>query len=206
MTFFMAYGTLTCICGPMYASKTTELLRRILWSRHPDGNPRPCLVLKPAFDNRYGIDHVISHDGLKSTAIPVDRLPEIGPEIREVFVDEVQFLETPHYHGDFPEEVAGLLARGIDVTVAGLDSDWRARAFPVTARLLAMADIVHKKTAHCTVCGRDAQKTFKRIANDRQVEIGGQGMYDARCNAHWHDHGESVADPARRSDCAGNAA
>ncbi|MCI2811426.1 hypothetical protein, partial [Eoetvoesiella caeni] len=63
----MTYGTLTVICGPMYAGKTTETLKRVLWARH--GQNRNVAVLKPSFDDRYAETEIVSHDGLRTTAL-----------------------------------------------------------------------------------------------------------------------------------------
>lgn len=191
------YGRLDVICGPMFAGKSTELLKRILWARN--GENRRILVLKPAFDTRYAESRIVSHSGLASEALPVRRWPGVPDGIEAVFIDEIQFFEAPHYDGDLVADVSALLARGIHVTGAGLDADWRAQPFPVTARLLAMADTVTKITANCTVCGQSAAKTFKKIANDHQVELGQTNLYEARCNRHWHMQGLSLV---ARTDAA----
>ena len=43
-------GTLETIVGAMFAGKTSELLKRILWAEHQG---KKILVLKPKTDNRY---------------------------------------------------------------------------------------------------------------------------------------------------------
>ena len=43
-------GTLETIVGAMFAGKTSELLKRILWAEHQG---KKILVLKPKIDNRY---------------------------------------------------------------------------------------------------------------------------------------------------------
>ncbi len=102
-----------------------------------------------------------------------------------MFVDEVQFLEAPHFDGDFHAVVHALLLTGIPVTCAGLDCDWRGLPFDVTARLLAMADHVTKLTARCAVTGLPAPKTYKKRADDARVALGAADTYEARSNAAW---------------------
>jgi thymidine kinase len=179
----LRYGTLTLVCGPMYAGKTTETLKRVLWARN--GRNQKVRVLKPAYDTRYAEVEIVSHDGLRTAAESVSNLPEIGSTADVVVLDEVQFFMDPYVSGDVPEWVLGLLREGIDVIAAGLDMDWRGRPFAVTASLSAMADEIVKLAANCTVCGRPARKTWKREKSGGSVELGGTDKYEARCNDHW---------------------
>lgn len=184
----MAYGKLEVVCGPMFSGKSTEMLKHAVWHIHGTGSR--IMLLKPAFDVRYSGTKVVNHDGIGFDAIPVTRMPDVPADVTAVFIDEVQFCCAPHYEGDLVEDVRGLLARGIQVAVAGLDLDWQGKPFPVTAALLAMADKVFKLRSRCAVCGLDATKTFKKQRNDRRVELGQADLYEPRCNAHWHDHSE----------------
>lgn len=181
----MKYGTLTVICGPMYAGKTTETLKRVLWARH--GQNRNVAVLKPSFDDRYAETEIVSHDGLKTSALSVSDLKMTITEPNSLIVlDEIQFFMQPHV--DVDDAVAWVkrhLEMGQDVIAAGLDMNWRGEPFAVTAGLLAMADEVIKLTANCTVCGRKALKTYKIDATGGSVELGASDKYEARCNEHW---------------------
>lgn len=176
------YGTLTVVCGPMFAGKTTEVLKRVLWARN--GVQREVVVLKPAFDNRYADSEIVSHDGLRVEAISINEMP---PNVARpgrgglVVLDEVQFMTI----GDLPDYVRSLLNDGVDVLAAGLDMDWQGHPFDVTASLLGMADEVIKAHAHCTVCGRPARKTWKKDALGGSVELGAGDKYESRCNTHW---------------------
>lgn len=182
----MAYGSLTVICGPMYAGKTTETLKRILWARN--GENRNVYVFKPTFDTRYGESEIVSHDGLRAKAENVNAIP--STEFKEgdlVFLDEIQFYMEPYFRGDVVTWVKSLLAQNIEVVAAGLDMDWQGNPFELTARLLAMANDAKKLTAHCTVCGKPATKTFKKQQDpdSGSVELGATELYEARCNSHW---------------------
>jgi thymidine kinase len=211
----MSYGKLTVVCGPMYAGKTTEMLKRVLWARN--GLKREVVVLKPAFDNRYAETEIVSHDGLRSTAESITELPDGVLDTGSLIVlDEIQFFNEPYVSGDVVAWVQDQLSEGVDIVAAGLDMDWRGDPFEVTALLAAMADEVIKVTANCTVCGRSARKTWKKAdlqkldavedidltgmsdeemartltdATERklanEVELGAQDKYEARCNEHW---------------------
>ncbi|RYD64419.1 MAG: thymidine kinase [Verrucomicrobiaceae bacterium] len=187
----MSYGTLTVVCGPMFAGKSTEVLKRVLWAKN--GLRRPVAVFKPSFDNRYAETEIVSHDGLRTPAQSIAALPErvtfselvIKPRAALIVLDECQFFEPPYVEGDTVEWVRTRLAAGFDFIAAGLDMDWQGKPFRVTADLIAMADEVVKVSANCTVCGRNAPKTYKLTPEGGSVELGAQDKYEARCNEHW---------------------
>ena len=52
-------GRVEIIMGPMFAGKTTELMRRV--KRYELGG-KACMVVKYARDTRYSADSVASHD------------------------------------------------------------------------------------------------------------------------------------------------
>lgn len=179
----MRYGILEVACGPMFSGKSAELLKRVLWERSI--GRKGTLLLKPAFDTRFGATSVVTRAGTSAEALAIDEWPEIAEDVSLVFIDEVQFMVEPHFRGDAVEQVRALLGRGVDVMASGLDMDASGRPFAVTAGLLAMADKVHKKRADCTVCGRQASKTFKKLGDGRGIELGDGELYEARCNEHW---------------------
>jgi thymidine kinase len=185
---------LTVITGPMFAGKTSELIRRV--REVVDLGEFTAVIVKPAMDSRFDQEAIVSHDGVAWRAIPVSEPGRIVDLVARavgaadrplhVFADEVQFLESPHFDGSFHLLVHALLREGHAVTCAGLDVDWRGMPFDVTARLLAMADHVVKLRARCTVSGAAASKTFRKHAGGPRIILGAADMYEARANAHWH--------------------
>jgi len=177
------YGTLEVVCGPMFAGKTTELLKRVLWARN--GLNQNVKVFKPAFDNRYSETEIVSHDGLKTVADSITTWVELEEEWDLVVFDEIQFFTDPHFDRNLIKIVASLLTNGTNVLATGLDMDWRGEPFYVTGMLLAMADKVKKLKANCTISGRPAGKTFKKSGKGSSVELGATDLYEARSNEHW---------------------
>jgi thymidine kinase len=53
------HGSIELIIGPMFAGKTTELLRRV--QRHAISG-KSCLYIKYAADTRYDISCIATHD------------------------------------------------------------------------------------------------------------------------------------------------
>ena len=183
-----AYGHLSVIVGPMFAGKSTELLKRILWSRN--GRGQAVRVYKPAFDQRYSEIEIVTHEGLASNAEAIvdwtgqsETIQSTGTQV--VFLDEIQFFEAPNFQGDIVEITAQLLRAGVDVVAAGLDMDWRGAPFPISASLSAMADEVVKLRGICSVCGRPSTRSYKKTGDGDQVELGGADLYESRCTHHW---------------------
>ena len=50
-------GSLETIVGAMFAGKTSELLKRILWANHQN---KKIVVIKPSLDNRYSESKIIT--------------------------------------------------------------------------------------------------------------------------------------------------
>ena len=54
-------GWIEVICGPMFAGKSEELIRRI---KRLEYAKKKTLVFKPLIDNRYSTNEVVSHSNL----------------------------------------------------------------------------------------------------------------------------------------------
>lgn len=176
-------GWIEVICGPMFAGKTEELIRRV---RRMDFAKKKYLIFKPSIDNRYSITEVVSHNQKKIKAISISSSSEIEKnltkETEAVIIDEVQFLDD-----DIVEVCRGLANAGMRVICAGLDCDFRGNPFPIVANLLAMAESITKLTAICVVCGDEATKTQRIIAgkpahyDDPTILVGEKESYEPRC-------------------------
>jgi len=176
-------GWIELICGGMFAGKTEELLRRV---RRAEIARQPVQVFKPAIDDRYGVDVVASHNGLRREAVIVREAREISellrPETRVVAIDEAQFFDPAI--ADVCNELAD---RGVRVIVAGLDLDFRGEPFGPMPVLMAQAEYVDKLHAICQVCGAPACRT-QRLINGRPAHyddpvilVGASEVYEARC-------------------------
>jgi thymidine kinase len=77
------------------------------------------------------------------------------------------------------------LRDGVHVIACGLDQDSRGIPFETTSMLMGLADCVEKIRANCTICGRDATKTYRVKAQGDRIQVGSIGMYEPRCIEHW---------------------
>ncbi len=178
-------GWIEVICGPMFAGKTEELLRRVKRLEYAKKN---IVVFKPLIDDRYSDNEVVSHNNNRTKSVNITETIQIFDYIDSktdvVVIDEIQFLD---------EEAVliceYLASQGIRVIVSGLDKDFRGEPFSFMPDLLAMAEYVTKLTAICVLCGKPATRT-QRIVNgkparyiDPIVLIGAEESYEARCRS-----------------------
>lgn len=181
-------GWVEIICGSMFSGKSEELIRRV---RRAGYGKLTVNVFKPAIDNRYCEEAVVSHSGISVDAIlvqsPVDILREVSSTADVVAIDEIQFFD------DAIVEVAQQLAdAGIRVIAAGLDQDFRAEPFGPMPKLLTIAETVTKLQAICLVCGSPASRTQRLINekpatyHDPTIKVGASESYEARCR-HCHE-------------------
>ena len=179
-------GRLEVICGPMFAGKTEELLRRV---RRALIAGRRVVVVGHALDDRHGTDRLRSHAGIDHPSITVPTAADIERAVTAdteiVAIDEAQFFGS-----DLIPVVSRLAGEGVVVMVAGLDVTFDGQPFDPLPALMALAERVDKLTAICAVCGEDA---VFHVRVDRPTalpgdlvadHVGGTEKYQARCRRH----------------------
>lgn len=139
---------LTLILGPMYSSKTTEMLK------HRKGKT---LILNHEFDTR--TSGVKTHDGIEAEAHKCSVLPVLPDTsaFDTCLVDEAQFFES----------LVGVEKLAPHVVVAGLSGDYMQRPFGQILSLIPKASKVIFLTAKCS-CGQPAPFT-KRVSNSTDL-------------------------------------
>ncbi|KAG6771037.1 hypothetical protein POTOM_022381 [Populus tomentosa] len=205
-------GEIHVIVGPMFAGKTTTLLHRIQAEindgRWIDGvvgtlkggslamffGLKECdyhgnvAIIKSNKDNRYGLDSVATHDGVK---LPCFALPNLSSfrqkfgqdaydQLDVIGIDEAQFFEDLY---DFCREVAD--HDGKTVIVAGLDGDYLRRSFGSVLDIIPLADSVTKLSARCEICGKRAFFTLRKTEETQTELIGGADVYMPVCRQHY---------------------
>ena len=176
-------GTLTGVCGSMFAGKSEELIRlarRALYAK------KHVQVFKPSVDDRYDETMVVTHMGVRHNAIPVSTVAELrsklGADTEVVLIEEAQFFDD-----SIVALVVELADSGRDVICAGLDQDFRRQPFGPMPKLLSAADEVIKLRAICMKCGAPASHTYRVIDgkpahwDDPIILIGATESYEARC-------------------------
>lgn len=149
-------------------------------------------LLKPATDNRNGVEVIQSRIGLREEADalkPEDSVLSRFKALKQVDVvitDESQF---------FTEEQIDDLRYIVDnydipVLCFGLRTDFRTKLFPGSLRLFEVADSISEIKTICS-CGNKAivnariNSEGKVLSEGEQVFIGGNESYIAMCHKCW---------------------
>ncbi|KIY22486.1 MULTISPECIES: thymidine kinase [Mesobacillus] len=179
-------GWIELICGSMFSGKSEELIRRV---RRTQFAKQKIAVFKPAMDNRYSEESVVSHNGTAITAKPIGKSTDIftfiNPDIDVIAIDEAQFFDN-----EILAVVQHLADSGYRVIVAGLDQDFRGEPFGQMPALMAVAENVTKLQAVCAICGSPASRTQRLINgepasyDDPIILVGAAEAYEPRCRHH----------------------
>ena len=176
--------------GAMGCSKTAQAL--ITKFNYEERNMR-VLLLKPAIDNRDGVNTVKSRIGLEQEAVAVkedenlyEKYLKDYSDCNVIIVDECQFLA--------PEQVDQLadivIQKNIPVLCFGLSTDFMTHLFPGSKRLFEIADSISEIKSVCS-CGAKAtvnariDDNGKIVTEGSQVCIGGNDRYISMCRRCW---------------------
>ncbi|MEX0940074.1 MAG: thymidine kinase [Candidatus Babeliales bacterium] len=176
-------GTLEVICGSMFSGKSEELIRRLKRAQLAKKN---VLAFKHSLDDRTFIEYVVSHNGNKIKALPIEKaemiLELIPADIEVIGIDEIQFFEQ-----NIINIICNFIEQGKRVIAAGLDLGFNRKPFGAMPLLLSIADHITKLKAICILCGKDAHFTQRLVNNrpakfeDPTILVGAQEAYQARC-------------------------
>jgi thymidine kinase len=180
----------------MFSGKTDELIRRFEAGLEAG---RAVVALKPARDNRYAADLIVSHSAKQIPAVSVasaEAIPAAARASALVLIDEIQFFGEA-----LQAAVAELRAEGSEVVAVGLDYDFRGLSFATTRDLAAGALRVTRLTAVCGLCQSGATLT-QRFSDGRPVPlddprlvVGDREIYEPRCERCWREEREDDVRP-----------
>ena len=179
--------TLELIFGPMFAGKSTELIRHIRLLKVLNKN---YVVIKPKIDVRYKDNMVVSHSNEKTDCIVLNKMNDIYNIISQIdfvsidtiFIDEGQFFD------DLKIVVIELVEKhNKNVIVAGLDGDSNRNKFGQILDLIPYCDKLTKLNALCLKCmdGTPGIFSHRDINCMNQVLIGGSNEYSSMCRKHY---------------------
>ncbi|HEV1284402.1 MAG TPA: thymidine kinase [Bryobacteraceae bacterium] len=170
-------GWIEIVCGPMFSGKSEELIRRLRRARIARKRVQ---VFKPALDDRYSIDEIVSHGDQRMKSEAVNGAQEILQKLD--WRTQVVGVDESNFFGPDLVDIAGQLAdSGKQVLIAGLDTDYLGRPFSPMPELLCLAESITKTLAICMRCGNPAKHTQRLVESDDLIVVGATGMYEARC-------------------------
>ena len=191
-------GWIEVICGPMFSGKSEELIRRL---RRAEIARQRVQIFKPAIDERYSSDHIVSHNDARIRSVGVSNASEVEAKLdlrtEVIGIDEAQFLGEA-----MVEFVVRLADMGKRVIIAGLDTDYLGRPFHPMPELLAVADEITKTLAICMQCGNPAKHTQRLIASEDLIVVGAAGMYEARCRRCFEPNLAAVETEKKKAEAA----
>lgn len=181
-------GFIEVVCGPMFAGKTEELIRRIKRLQYAKQN---IVVFNPKLDNRYSQSELVSHSNMRTQAYFIEKSTDAYDYIKEdthaVIFDEAQFFDM-----NIVDVADDLADKGLRVIIGGLDRNFRGEPFGPMPFLLAKAEFVTKLTAICVKTGEPATRTQRIIDgkpadyNSEVILVSGHDYYEAR-SRHAHE-------------------
>lgn len=191
-------GWIELICGPMFAGKSEELLRKL---KRLDYAEVDYLIFKPKIDTRT-IKSIASRDGRKMQSIDFDDPYEILDIIlKQEKLPHVIAIDEAQFANETLVDVCNTLAdKGFIVYVSALDKNFKDEPFIVTAKIACHAEHVLKLSAICTECGASGTSTQKMV-NEKPcnydtptVQIGDYETYTVRCRHHHKIPGKPISD------------
>jgi len=175
--------------GAVDSAKTLNLLA-VAHNYRKQG--KKILIVKPAIDDRFGLEKVVSRAGLEKDADllirPGDSFPENVLEGTHcILVDEAQFLEEKVI-----EQLRQVAILGIPVICYGLRTDFQTRLFPGSKRIMELADSIEEIKVTCVFCNRKAVFNLRSIDGEPvsigpQVLLGAENVYSPVCAAHYYE-------------------
>ena len=174
--------------GTMDSAKTLNLLA-VAHNYRKQG--KKCLLVKPKLDVRFGQALIRSRSGLEAEAdLLVEGDQVLDPELLSgqdcILVDEAQFLS------EFVIEQLrdATIDHRVPVICYGLRTDFQARLFPGSRRLLELADSIEEVKVTCYTCSRKAVFNLRLVDGKPsfegpQVELGADEKYVPVCWTHY---------------------
>ena len=174
--------------GTVGSAKTLNLLAV---AHNYERQGKKIVVIKPGFDDRYGVQEVASRAGLHRPAHIVlsesQKLDQADfDQVQCVLVDEVQFLSVAHVEQlrDITDQL------GIPVICYGLRTDFRSQLFKGSRRLMELADSIEEIKTTCHGCNRRAIFNWKCVDGAAQLDgpsqqVAGDETFQPVCSIHY---------------------
>lgn len=198
-------ASLEVILGPMYAGKSTELLRRVRRYKLSGNN---ILIVSNDIDTRSG-SYIRTHDGVEYTGVRVSQLSDIF-EMDDYETYDIICFDEAQFFSDLIQSVHKLLKDNKRILCAGLSGTFKRTPFDNISDLISLATDITFLKSICTftstssrgtssrgtsssntsttqvVCGKDAPYT-KKISgtNNNEIQIGDMETYCPRCLEHY---------------------
>lgn len=189
--------SLQLFIGPMYAGKSSELIRQI---QRYEILGKNILVINHAINNRYGSNTITTHTKMSyNDCIIIPTLASIFENndynsrfnnAEVIVIEELQFFSDAYDH-----IVEWCNKKGKHIIACGLDGDFKRNPFGDVLRLIPHAEKVVKLSALCKRCrdGTLANFTMRVTKDKSQTIVGSDDVYEAVCRKHFLEN-ENIND------------
>lgn len=175
------------ILGPMFASKSTELIK--IANRYKSIG-KNILVINHFFNNRYNTNTISTHDKRSfDDCIILEKLYDMINKYHDIFIksdiiliEEIQFFEDAH---NFVVECADKYNK--DVIAVGLVATYERTPFDNISKLIPQAEEITKLSALCMQCADGTLGNFTRRKVKEGDMIGGKDKYETVCRKHYNN-------------------
>jgi thymidine kinase len=185
-------GYLKIILGPMFAGKTTELIR--IFNTHAKYDRDNIAVINYGMDTRYankeGVRYIVTHDNNKLLSLSYISLLDFVTEVNvskynTILINEGQFFKDLYVAVD-------MLVNKFNkkVYVCGLDGDFKRQKFGDILDLISISDDVVKLKSICSKCREAAIFTHRKISQGEQTVIG-DNIYEPLCRKCYNNINKS---------------
>lgn len=175
--------------GVMSSSKSAALIINAYNLRR---NGNIVEVLKPAYDERFGKQKIVSRIGLECDATALANLQNYQPDPKTqiLLVDEVQFFDEK----DIDKLVHFADQQNKLVMCYGLMVDSNESIFPASRRLIEVGAKLHRMDSNCQIqgCMKLATHHLRFDSNGRVIRYGdqfalGDSNYKSVCRIHYNE-------------------
>ncbi len=162
--------------GPMYAGKTTQLIRNM------DENS---IVLDFTEECGCNMGNLMSHDGVKISCIKLNRLCNLfittDIEIIDTFINTKKILiNEAQFFPDLLSFIKLIETYSLKVEVYGLDGDFERKPFGQILDIIPYCDSVVKLKGICALCN-ELSLFSKRITNNKEQYLADESAYRPVC-------------------------
>lgn len=176
-------GKIEVLVGPMFAGKTTSLIKR---TKELESQGKKVKVFKHLIDNRYQENSICTHDKESLKAYNIKDLKEIDTKDIDVIVlDEFHFFPSIliKYCEEWKKSEKHVILAGLNLDHQGMPIRFKdlEKNFE---DLKKIADEIHYLKARCAVCGKEATMTERIIKTDDYHFVGGAEAYRPVCERH----------------------
>jgi thymidine kinase len=186
-------GYLEIIGGCMFAKKTTELIN--IYNKKLEEGEK-VLAINYDKDTRYGLNKIISHDGLSIPCIPIHSLDDLYYNNEALILDQTYssiyihpqlldakyiFINEAQFFLNLKSWVLTLVEKyDKNIILCGLDSDFRREKFGEIIDLIPHANKFTKLYGLCSKCPEPSLYTH-RLSKEIKQEVIGSDNYTPLC-------------------------